>query len=253
MADLLHTRRLAPALLTTLLLLAAAAPMTASGQGGTPDKGKESCTWEMTGVTDPSGTGTGSQVITLSCPHHIELGEPQYGYKDCRNALGLPCAAPAGDIVVTDLGRQDEPKVADPATGVVNCGWTRSWLVSSPSVNTYVFWFRVHTLKDADCDKKPDDWNTEVSEDVRFSDKPEPTVWRQTNTLPPSVVNHGDGALDGNPCAYHNTFYGGRIREKPQAAGGQKDPRAPGYAPIADGEVNECDWQTYEWQWRQFN
>ena len=234
-------------------MLAAVAPMTASGQGGTAEKAKESCTWEMTGVTDPTGTGTGSQVLKLSCPNHIELGEPQYGYKECRHPLGLPCDAPAGDIVVTDLGRSDEPKFADPATGVVSCGWSRSWVVSSPSVNTYVFWFRVHTLKDADCDKKPDDWNREMDEFVQFTDKPEPNVWRQTNTLPPSVINYGDGALDGNPCAYHNSFYAGRIREKPQVAGGQKDPRAPGYFPASDGEVNECDWQTYEWQWRQFN
>lgn len=243
-----------------LLLVTALVPLTANGQGepGT-QKSKEVCTWTQNGVASPAnvgalpqGTGVGSQILTLTCPNHIELGEPQYGYKECRSPLPTGCVAPAGDISVRDLGRKDDAKLLDPTTGhAVSCGWSRSWEVTSPSVNTYVFWFRVHTLKDADCDKKPDDWNVEEFEPLQ--DKPEPNIWRQSNTIPPVTYNYGDGSLDGNPCRWHNTFYGGRIFNKPEAGGGQVDPRGPFYAPSPDGEVNECDWQTYEWQWRQFN
>lgn len=223
-------------------------------------EGKVGCRWTHTGANVPIGTpgvppGTSyvTQIITIHCPHHIELGGLQYGWKDCVDPLtGGPCTTLGENLHVDDLGRTDDD------TG---CGWSRSWSVYAPNFNLYRAWFRVHTLKDADCDKKPDDWNhdrfnercgREYSECPGLFDAPEADVWRQNNDG--SVVNYGDGALEENPCYYHNTFYAGRdVFEKPSAAGGIRDPRQPGYAPAPDREVNECDWQNWEYQWRQYN
>ena len=220
-------------------------------------EGKASCWWEHTGANVPVGTpgvppGTSyvTQVITLHCPNHIELGALQYGWKRCTDPLtGGPCQTLGEDLHVDDLGRTEDDR---------GCGWSRTWSVYAPNFNLYEAWFRVHTLKDADCDKKPDDWNHDraldcpASECLGLHDAPESFIWRQMNDG--SVVNYGDGALDGDPCYYHNSFYSGRsLVEKRPAAGGLKDPRAPGYAPAPDREVNECDWQNWEYQWRQYN
>lgn len=259
-------RATASILLAALMAFALVPVSTSRAQtcedGTVCEKPKDACFWEINGVTWPlpallpAGAGAGTQVITLRCPNHIELAEPQYGYKDCRFPVNdLKCISPAGDVTVQDLGRVDDVGS--------DCGWSRTWAITSPSANLYTFWFRVHTLKDADCDKKPDDWNQDVrsplcpgltwSECPGFSDHAEPNIWRQTNDIPPKVVNYGDGTLDGNPCHWHNSYYSGRLQTKPPAGGGTFDPRAPGYFPAPDGEVNECDWQNYEIQWRQWN
>lgn len=254
----------AGATLVATLLTFSAAPAQALDLGilcdilgcDVPHEGKAECYWTQTGANVPVGTpgvppGTSyvTQLITLHCPNHIELGKLQYGWKSCVTAAtGADCSQNSPGLSVTDLGRKDEGPCSS---------WSRTWQVFAPNFNVYDAWFRVHTLKDVDCDKKPDDWNQRIdcppgADCPPFHDDPEPKIWRQHNDG--SVTNYGDGALDGNPCDYDNTFYTGPAAEdKPRSAGGTRDPRFFGYFPKPDGQVNECDWQTWEYQWRQYN
>lgn len=256
---------IAGATLVAALLTFSAAPAQALDLGAlcdvlrtceAPREGKAECWWTHTGANVPIGTpgvppgaSYATQLITLHCPNHVEMGKLQYGWKSCVTpATGADCSRATG-LSVTDLGRTDNSPCSD---------WSRTWLVYAPNINLYDAWFRVHTLKDVDCDKKPDDWNHDfgcgepTTAECRFQDKPEPKVWRQNNDG--SVTPYGDGALDENPCYYDNTFYTGPASEdKPRSAGGTRDPRFFDYFPQPDGEINECDWQTWEYQWLQFN
>lgn len=112
---------------------------------GTP---KETCGYTMTSAPPVLGAAPGPAIVTLTCPHHILAGW-DCGWKSGTSPLpvdptpGTPiCAGPVEQA------------------GAPPCGKSWTWVVARPDVRTVTAWLRADTWKDANCDGKPDDWNT---------------------------------------------------------------------------------------------
>ena len=109
---------------------------------------KATCGYSMVAAPPVLGASPGPALVTLTCPNHI-LAKWDCGWKDGGSIL--PVDPPPSDPLCVGPVEQ---------TGADPCSKSWTWAVARPDVRTVTAWLRSSTWKDADCDGKPDDWNT---------------------------------------------------------------------------------------------